>query len=304
MKLNDELYEIGKNSKGIFTEIDEDYGLVCKSMPVTDEELEQYIYAITRAKADGINIAGIVDYRFIPGSTSTFKTNHGVISYTKGVFLEDRAKGKCLEAKNFYVSSRSSYDYNKLILDYLKAHLSYIEELERRAEASQEVFDKLVRDCLALTDYDLMIDPKPLNFFFHPEHGFTIIDVIKKPEAQNKVIDEYMGSYMYSIVMGYGQPNMYVDNVKFNGLPKEYQDRLYAAYRVLNNKIITALRNNGFSDDLIGSTSNREGYRIINAYNDVNFEDMETELYSLVESSKVKDKTDEMVDINKLVINS
>ena len=59
MRLSDELYKKGKNSKGIFTPINEDYGLVCKSMPVTDEELSKYVSAITRAKADGINIAGM-----------------------------------------------------------------------------------------------------------------------------------------------------------------------------------------------------------------------------------------------------
>ena len=305
MRLSDELYKKGKNSKSIFTPINEDYGLVCKSMPGTDEELSKYVSAITRAKADGINIAGIVDYRMIPGTTSTYNTNHGVVTYTKVVFLEDRAKGNSFENKNMYISVHAEYDYSKLVLDYLKAFLKYIEECERRAAAPQEMFDKIVKDCIDLQKYGLMIDPKPLNFFFHPTHGFTIIDV-ESTDNDIKPIEghEYFPTYIYSIVLGYGEPTLYVGNTRYNGLPKTYQERLFNALGILEDKIVLALRNNGISEQLINSNVDRNGYRFVNGYTDVELEDIETQVYGMIEEQRVKRGPEEKVDINKFVITS
>ena len=305
MRLSDELYKKGKNSKGVFTPINEDYGLVCKSMPVTDEELSKYVSAITKAKADGINIAGIVDYRMIPGTTSTYNTNHGVVTYTKGVFLEDRAKGNSYVDKNMYVSVHGEYDYSKLVLDYLKAFLVYIEECERRAAAPQEMFDKIVKDCIDLQRYGLMIDPKPLNFFFHPTHGFTIIDVISRNDNVETLEGyEYFPTYIYSIVLGNGEPTLHVGNTRYNGLPKMYQERLYDALGILEDKIVLALRNNGISEQLINSNVDRNGYRFVNGYTDVELEDIETQVYGMIEEQRVKSGPEEKVDINKFVITS
>lgn len=305
MKMSDELFEKGKNSKGVFTPINDDYGLVCKSMPVSDEELTKYVSAITKAKAGGINIAGVVDYRMIPGTTSTYNTNHGVVTYTKGVFLEDRAKGNSFENKNMYISVHAEYDYSKLVLDYLKAFLKYIEECERRAAAPQEMFDKIVKDCIDLQRYGLTIDPKPLNFFFHPTHGFTIIDVVSANNDMKPIEGhEYFPTYIYSIVLGYGEPTLYVGKTRYNGLPKTYQERLYNALGILEDKIVLALRNNGIREQLINSNVDRNGYRFVNGYTDVEFEDIETEVYGMIEEQRVKSDLKETVDINKFVITS
>lgn len=304
MKLSDELYEKGKNSKYIFTPIDENYGLVSKSMPVCDEELDKYIAAITKANEAGINVTRIVDYKMIPGTTSSFNTNNGVISYTRGVFLEDRAKGNSFEYKTMNVSIHGCYDYEKLVLDYLKAFLEYIEECERRAAAPQEMFDKIVKDCVDLQRYGLMIDPKPLNFFFHPTYGFTIIDVISKKNNMALEDYEYFPTYIYGIVLGNGEPSMYVGNTLYNGLPKIYQERLYNALGILEDKIVIALRNNGISEELINVNVDRNGYRFVNSYRDVELEDIETEVFGMIEEQKVKSGSKEKVDINKLVITS
>ena len=95
MKLNNELFELGKSSKEIFTPIDEKYGLVTKSMPVVDEDLSKYIKDIKDCNEAGINVARILDYRLIEGTTKSFYEEQFV--YTKGVFLEDRAPGNTLE---------------------------------------------------------------------------------------------------------------------------------------------------------------------------------------------------------------
>ena len=303
MKLNDELFEIGKNSKGIFTDVNDDYCLVSKSMPVTDQELDKYINAITRAKVSGINIASIVDYRFIPDSTNTYTTNHGVITYTRGVFLEDKAKGKSLGIKNMMICPGNQYDYDKLTLDYLKLVLEYIEELERRLEAPQEIFDKLVSDCLDLEDFGLTIDPKPLNFFYHPEHGFTIIDVIGLKDNEKRLSEnDYFPTYIYGIVLGYGPSTLSIGNEKYSGLPKEYQTRMFNALNGLEIKIKTALFNNGIKMDVIKANADRNGYRFVNSYTDVEFEDMETEIVDKVRSyqqSKKEPSIKKSIDINE-----
>lgn len=279
MKITDELYEIGKNGNGIFTDVNDDYCLVSKSMPVNDQELEKYISAITKAKSDGINIASIVDYRMIPGTTATYNTNHGVITYTRGVFLEDKAKGKSLGIKNLMVSPNNQYDFDKLTLDYLRLILDYIEELERRLEAPQETFDKLVSDCLDLEDYGLTIDPKPLNFFYHPKHGFTIIDVIGLTDKDKRLSEnDYFPTYIYGIVLGYGPSTLSIGNDKYTGLPIEYQTRMFNALNGLEIKIKTALFNNGIKMDTINENANRNGYRFVNAYTNVELEDMVTEV--------------------------
>ena len=84
MKLNDELFEIGKNSIGTCKIIDNNYVLVTKKMPVSDELLEDYVNSIREAKEDGINICKIEDYKLLPETTSHF--NNGT-SFSKGVFI-------------------------------------------------------------------------------------------------------------------------------------------------------------------------------------------------------------------------
>ncbi len=178
MQLNDELFEIGKNSKGICTIVNDDYVLVSKTMPVTDDKLDWYIETLKQCKQDGINIATVVDYRMIPENCHKFKDG---VSYTKGVFLEERAKGVSLDSNSLYLDSKKNYNFSDVVVDYLRRIDYYISELERRSQASQEVYDKLVSDILGLLDHGLMIDPKPLNFFYREDAGFNIIDVIPSP---------------------------------------------------------------------------------------------------------------------------
>lgn len=285
MMLNDYLYEIGKNSKNICTDLDEDYCVVSKIMPVTDDELNKYINSILKAKEDGINIASIKDYRFIPGTTSHFKTNNGIVMYTRGVFLEDRARGNSFVNKNMYIYPGNEYDYNKIVLDYLKLVLDYIEELEIRVKAPQEMFDKLVSDCLNLENYGLTIDPKPLNFFFHPDCGFTLIDVLGNRDNEvNLRRNDYFPSYIYGIVLGFGPSTLTIKDIRYWGLPIDIQTRLYNALNALEIKIKTSLQNNGISNELIELNEKRNGYRFTNAYVDVSLEDMETEIVDIVKS--------------------
>ena len=248
-------------------------------MPVTDEELEKYILRIKKAKEDGINITAILDYKFIPGTTSSYK--NGTINYTDGVFLEDRAHGVSLCYNKIYLDANQDYDFDKVAIDYLNMIENYISELEKRAMASQEVYDKLVSDCLRLPEYGLMIDPKPLNFFFDTVKGYTIIDVIPSDArvGVNLKENEYFPSYIYSIVFAYGNPLLcIVDYSYFDCLPVEYKKRLADAKDILNKKIQNALRKNGISEKIINQTLEMVSFKLVDNFQNCPIEEIPSKI--------------------------
>ena len=58
---------------------------------------------------------------------------------------------------------------------------------------------------------------------------------------------------------------------------------MFNALNGLEIKIKTALFNNGIKMDVIKANADRNGYRFVNSYTDVEFEDMETEIRKEVE---------------------
>ena len=114
MTLTDKLFDIGVNSNQICTILDDDYVLVTKSTPISDDRLDEYIDNIRKAKDSGINIASILDYRLIPDTTNCY----GSTCYSKGVFLEERAKGVSNDKKIFWLSPSSDYDIDIVIEHY------------------------------------------------------------------------------------------------------------------------------------------------------------------------------------------
>ena len=236
MKINDELFEIGKNSVGICRIINEDYVLVSKKMPVKDEELDKYIKSIKEAKKNGINISEITDYKFIDGTTSSF-------GYTKGVFIENRAKGNTLSFKQFYLNDN---DKKEIIDNYMSDMVYYIDEIERRSEADISVYDKLIEDLLNLSKYNLEVDPKPTNFFFDENVGYTIIDVIPNAAINN---NEFISKYIKAIVFGYGIPHLYLDNGDISMMSIDLYNRYNKAKRFLVDKIEISLVNHGIELD-------------------------------------------------------
>lgn len=248
--LTEELFELGKNSNEIFTPLNEQYCLVTKTLPVVDSEIDSYIADINDAHATGINIARILDYRLIPGTTRSFYD--GEYQFTKGVFLEERAPGNTLEYESINLSFAKEYDFKKLSETYLNKNLCYIEELEKRAEAPQEMYNKLVGDCMSLDTFGLAVDPRPLNFFFDSKVGFTIIDVLKDNRIARNMADKMIDS-MLGIVYGYGCYDIVIDGNSFSYLPTDYIKRLVEAYRRIDIKIIAALRRFGFEDEDISA---------------------------------------------------
>lgn len=286
MKLNNELFELGKSSKEIFTPIDEKYCLVTKSMPVVDEELETYITNVNDCNAAGLNVARILDYKLIEGHTKSYYD--GKYKYTKGVFLEDRAPGNTLEYGIMNIDTDKQQDLESIGKDYLSKVKHYVEELERRAVAPQEMYDKLVGDCLSVEEFDLMIDPRPLNFFFDSEKGFTIIDLITNNNG-TKTARDRMVQLVFGIVYGYGSYDLMIDGISFEILPKEYLVSLVASYRKIDDKIVKALLRFRYIKDDITSTLRELIIRYANDYSACDSEEEFIELLKLEFNSVKKE---------------
>lgn len=223
MELTNELFERGKNQKEICSIVDDNYVLLSKSMPCTDADLESYISRLTQLKNSGVNIATIVDYKLIENTTHSFDTKDGKISYTKGVFLEERAKGINLSSKTFTIKTKE--DMN----DYLEAVESYLNEIEKRARADQSVYDKLLEDYLKINSVNLTPDPKPLNFFFDENIGYTFIDVIDNQMKSNL----YLVRYLCMAAFGFGLPTIHSfdENFEYRRILTESMLERYNEYR-------------------------------------------------------------------------
>lgn len=294
MKLNNEMYDMALKNKEICTVYNEEYVLLKKAMPVTDDKLSWYIETINRLKESGINVAEIIDYRLIPRTTNSYKD--GKIQYTTGVFLEERAKGNSLDSGSVYLRVRQDYDFNEVVSRYLQLTINYIEELELRANASQEMYDKLVMDCLDIQKSGLTIDPKPLNFFFDKDCGYTVIDVI--PNNPRFMDSFYLNfpQYLLGIVFGYGRPVISIDCEDCSVLSQELQERINKAGRTLEAKIVSSLRKYGFYEDNIIEAVVGNKFRYENKYDTVEIEAMEdyiAQIYMALKEEYAKKKPSE-----------
>ncbi len=295
MVLSDELFEKGKSSKEVCTIIDDDYVLVTKSAPVVDKDIDEYVDNIKRAKKSGINIAAILDYRFIPGTTIYFDSNN--ISFSRGVFLEERAKGVSLSSYYLYYDSLKDDNINELAIQYLNSLEEYVREIEKRSNGSQQVYDKFVIDCIKVKKYGIEIDPKPLNFFYDEDNGFTIIDVISKRD-NSSMVSPYFPKFIFGIVYGYGRPVVMVDCNFFQGIPKEYSDRLRKAYQVIDAKIVAALRKAKVKENDIRVAIEGEANKYTTLDDIVEICDIETRLSELIGKNKSKLNDSFMLTIN------
>ena len=238
MELTNELFERGKNQKEICSIIDDDYVLLKKSMPCTDDKLQDYIDLLKKAKDEGVNIATIVDYKLIDGTTSTF----GDKSYTVGVFLEERAKGTQMPEFTRPINSTADmWAYQTTVNDY-------ITELEKRAKADQSVYDKYLEDYLKLNDLGIIPDPKPLNVFFDENKGYSIIDVIDLKQNNN----QYFVSYILMGAFGYGIPLTYqLSNSYYSFTTKTRYKKYEEACKLIFEKVTKAAKKHGIEDEYI-----------------------------------------------------
>jgi len=244
MLLTDELFERGINQKEICSVIDDNYVLLHKTMPCSDEELTEYINNMKKAKKNGIDLSCITDYKLQSGATHTF----GKIAYTKGVFIEERAKGITHDGNtDTYLRPNKEYNYEEVARKYLYDLTSYIEKLEYFALGTQEMYDKFVSDYVNFSKYNIVIDPKPTNFFFDKDIGFTIIDPIPKHNGYKDDI-EYFPSYIAGAVFGYGCPYVSAEKSR-RFITMDLLIRLNNATMNIVNKLTTALRKNNLNEE-------------------------------------------------------
>ncbi|MBR5662286.1 MAG: hypothetical protein IKX00_01380 [Bacilli bacterium] len=238
MKLTNELFERGKNQKEICSIIDDEYVLLKKLMPCTDDKLQDYIDLIKKAKEEGVNIAQIVDYKLIDETTCTF----GDKSYTTGVFLEERAKGS--QMPEFKIPIKSTTD----LWAYQTTVNDYITELEKRASADQSIYDKYLEDFLKLNDMGIIPDPKPLNVFFDENKGYSIIDVIDSKQNNN----QYFVSYILMGVFGYGIPHTYqLSNSYYSFTTKSRYKKYEEACKTIFEKVTKAAKKYQIEEEYI-----------------------------------------------------
>lgn len=242
-KLTKEMIEISKENKGICTLYDENYVILNKIMPVTDDGLNNYINSIKELKDKGVNIATILDYKLI-------KSNKKNSLYTKGFYLEERAKGTSFgPTENFWLHTNEGIDFDAVAIRYMKSIDTYISELEERAKADQCVYDKFVIDYLTFSEVGLLPDPNPSNFFFSLEYGYTIIDPV--PAGRMDRFYNFLANYLFADVFGYGRSKIFIDDNLLNCMSQDEHNRLFKAANKLIQKITCALRNVNYPDELV-----------------------------------------------------
>lgn len=234
----------------------DDYVLLYKSMPVTDDRLDGYISKLNLLNDCGVNVSNIVEYKLV-GPSSKFNIG----SYTRGVFLEKRAKGSCIgDIKNINISNDEEVE--KSIDYYLENINKYLVELENRSNASSDVYDKLISDYLNVYKVGLSIDPKPLNFFYDQSIGFTIIDLIDVESKGIKFELELISRFMYIIIFGYNFPRLSYNYNNLNIVPKNLLDKFNNIMDKIDDKLIKSLLKVGVDKNLISNAmlENREKY--------------------------------------------
>ena len=216
----------------------DDVVILYKTFDVTDDKIDDYISKISELKEQGINTPAILDYVKI--KTSQY-------GYSKSVILEEKARGRNLEAKNFFLNYNEEIDFEKVALDYIKSFDDYLNEVELRANAPQEYYDKFASDYIRIFDNGLVIDPKPLNFYFSKEKGFTFIDI----NGGGKDDLEFFPRYILGASLGYGVPSLSIGTNTCNYIDNERLSRLKESYAQIINNVATSLSKFGYTKDSV-----------------------------------------------------
>lgn len=238
-KLINEIVE--KNVK--CTYLNDDYVILYKSMEVCDNLLEDYFLKIKKAQESGINIPKVIEYKLLSG----FNGNA-----SKGIFVEERAKGNVLNIRGIVLRGEKEYNFENIILEYLNRVELYLIELEKRANANQKIYDKFLSDFLSLYNFGLIPDPNSLNYLFDSGVGFTIIDPYF---SDLKLIQEKnLFSFIINDIYGVSRPIILIkkdENKPFYGLPNNLKSRLDKYSKLINEKIWLAFRKKGYSTEYI-----------------------------------------------------
>lgn len=279
MKLTDDMIKLAVDYGKKCTVYNDDYVLLYISMPVTDEKLDEYIDKLNKLSDSGVNISNVVDYKLV-GPSSKFSIG----SYTKGVFLEKRAKGNCVgDIRNININSDEEIDES--ISLYLNSINKYLDELEKRSNASSEVYDKLINDYLSIFKVGLSPDPKPLNFFFDENIGYSIIDVIDVESEIEKEL-EHLARIMYIIIFGYNFPRLSIDYNNIDFIPNNYLNRFKNIVDKIDDKLMVSLLKVGVDKNIVSNALIENRNKYSNLVGVDNYKDVVIEKIDEIKNSK------------------
>lgn len=238
-KLTKEMIEIAINNNKKCMVYDDNYVLLFKSFSIKDDEIDEYIQKIKLLQEQGINTPLILDY---------YQVNKGYYGYSKYVILEERAKGTNLNSNSNYLSvKQNNVNFDEISTNYLKDLDFYLDEIENRANASIDMYEKFINDYLSITNNNMQIDPKPLNFYFDKEEGFTFIDI--NGTGNNDL--EYLPRYFLGAVLGYGLPQLLVESDYCMYIDSDRLNRLKEAYNTIITKVAVILIKHGYNKEEI-----------------------------------------------------
>ena len=241
--LTDEIInEIIKNNHKC-TYVNDDYVILYKFMEVPDIRLEEYLNRISIAHKNGILISRVIDFKLLnkkEGNTS------------KGIFVEERAKGDVLNIRGMVLKTTQCYDFKSILFEYLQRVNQYLLFLEKRAYAPQEMYDKFLSDYISLYHYGLRPDPNSLNYLFDSNIGFTIIDPYLY--EMDHFPKEPLFGFIMNAVYGVGRPSILVKSERleaFYDLPIDLKLKLEKYSENINKKIAIAFKKQNYSNEYI-----------------------------------------------------
>ena len=243
MKLNEEMKNKAISSRKIFTPYDDNHILLLKPFTCKNNEIDDYISRINDLKQKGIKTAGILDYERIYRIDTDYPTC---------VILEEKAPGRNINPYSMNVSlEKADINFEQISAEYIYALKDYINEINLRASAPQEVYDKFVEDFLYITSEGFQIDPKPLNFFFDPKEGFTFIDI----NANGPTDLSYLPKYILGGILGYGLPSLRINWERRCYITPSMYNIIETAMKQIIEKVSNSLVKKGYSKEKIESDS-------------------------------------------------
>jgi len=282
MILTKELIEkiISSNTK--CTYLNSSYVILYKQMEAEDSELTSYIKRIEKAQESGINTPKIVEYQLLEeGSRRT----------SKGIFVEERAKGTVLRVRGKVLKETENYDFKEVITEYLEKVNQYVNELEKRAKADLKIYEKFLEDFINIHNFGLKADPNSLNCLFDQEEGFTIIDPYYSDS--NNLNKKELFSYIMNAVYGVGRPIILIkkDNLEgFYYLPENLKKHLDSCSKQINTKVALAFKKYGFSEDYILTGLEKNNRRFKTENDTFNFDELVEILKEMFYNKDVKNK--------------
>lgn len=239
-------------------------------MEVRDEKLTDYLERIKLAQESGINIPKVIDYKLLTSSVG---------NASKGIFIEERAKGNVLNIRGIILKSTEEYDFKNIISLYLEKVTNYLEELEKRANAPQEYYHKFLADFIRLHEFGLKPDPNSLNYLFDSSNGYTIIDPY--PNESKTLNSKELFRFIMNDIYGVGRPSILIKKEKlepFYYLTESLKERLDSASNLLNQKIAIAFKQAGYSEEYILNSLEQNKKRFITEEESFEIKELEEKL--------------------------